>query len=402
MQYSLTKWNQSNYQIELTVSAEEITANKTKVLKNFQKDMSIQWFRKWHVPLDLVEKNVNQAYVMVAMHEEVIHKGTLQVVKEHEEIKFIWNIYDLQQQEKEWNTIFSYKLDVYPEVEIKNENRTSITIKPLDDTPTKEELENTMANLQKQYADYQPHDTIEEDTVSKISFQLIDKEGSEIEKGSLFIWKEDFDEFSILKDIYIWKKSNDEIKNDYTHDSLPPMLQAREEDNQEKVVSIVSKIEDIRKVNLPERNEETIKKIFWNEEVKTVEDLEKKISEVISTQKREWLLTTWIEDYLAKTKDSFWIVLPKTLIEEEFSSRIDSLKERFWWEDWLKQYYEKIGEEEKNKMHEEIKTAAKTSLEKFFILRSLVEKLELEVTEDDWKKPLKIEETLYERVKDKA
>ncbi len=399
MKYTTTKWTQSNYQIELVVSQEEISKNKTKVLKNFQKDMSLQWFRKGNVPLELVEKNVNQAYILLAMHEEVIHQGTLLVVQENEGIKFIWNIYDLQQEEKDGNTVFSYKLDVYPEVDIKNENWSSVTMDTIDDTPTDEELENTMANLQKQYADYQPHDIIEEDTVSKISFQLLDTSWNELEKGSLFIGKEDFDEFAILKQMYLWKKTNDEIKNDYVHEDLPPMLQSREEDNQENSVSIVSKIEDIRKVHLPERNEESIKKIFWNDEVKTVEELRTKISEVISTQKRESLLTTWVESYLAKTQDSFEIVLPKTLVEEEFSSRIESLKERFWWDEWLTQYYEKIWEEEKVKMHGEIKTAAKTSLEKFFLLRTLVEKLGLDIQEEDWKKPLKVEETLYEKLK---
>lgn len=37
----------------------------------------------------MVEKNVQPTYVQLALFEEAVHKGTMQIVKEHEEIKFI-------------------------------------------------------------------------------------------------------------------------------------------------------------------------------------------------------------------------------------------------------------------------------------------------------------------------
>lgn len=45
-------------------------------------------------------------------------------------------------------------------------------------------------------------------------------------------------------------------------------------------------------------------------------------------------------------------------------------------------------------MQEDIQTAAKQSLEKFFLLREIVE--QLEIKDPDWKQPLDVEKKVYE------
>lgn len=102
-----------------------------------------------------------------------------------------------------------------------------------------------------------------------------------------------------------------------------------------------------------------------------------------------------VESYLSDITSSFDLYIPKTLIDEELKSRIASLKERFGGEEGLKKYYEQVGEEQKNKMHEEIKTAAKSSLEKFFILRNVIDQIGLTVEDKDRQTPMAIEDKLY-------
>jgi len=134
-------------------------------------------------------------------------------------------------------------------------------------------------------------------------------------------------------------------------------------------------VSDIRTVSLPEWTEENIKKFFGNEELKTLDELTAKVTDAITSQKKEALLMQAVEKYLGDIHTSYSITIPKTLVEEEMKSRMESLKERFGGEEGLKKYYEQIGEEEKSKMTEEIKGAAKSSLEKFFLLRNIIEKL---------------------------
>jgi hypothetical protein len=47
-------------------------------------------------------------------------------------------------------------------------------------------------------------------------------------------------------------------------------------------------------------------------------------------------------------------------------------------------------------MHTEIETAAKQSLEKFFLLKEIVEKLWIE--NPDWKTPMDVENKVYEKM----
>ena len=99
---------------------------------------------------------------------------------------------------------------------------------------------------------------------------------------------------------------------------------------------------------------------------------------------------------LDSIKDSITVTIPKTLVDEELKTRMKSLEERLWGPDWVKKYYEQIGEEKKNEMMSEIKQAAHTSLTKFFILRKFVELLEL--WEVDRQKPMDVEQKVYDRL----
>jgi len=99
METTLTKWKQSNYEIRITASAQDMEKFKNKALQAFQKDMTEPGFRKWHVPLDIVEKKINPAYLEMGILEEIVHQGVKKVIDENKDIKFIGNIYDLNKEE---------------------------------------------------------------------------------------------------------------------------------------------------------------------------------------------------------------------------------------------------------------------------------------------------------------
>jgi len=395
MEYVLEQGKASNVKITLTVTADDMTSYKKKALENFQKDMKEPGFREGHVPLDIVEKKVNPAYVEMWVLEEVVHAGTKQVIEEHNEKKFIGNIYDLNREEKDGNTMISFYLDVYPEVVENNKNWEKETIDKIEDTPTPEEIEDTLTNLRKQYADYKQVDVINENCVFKVKFVMQDKDGNEVDTWSVYLWKEEMTEFPIIKTLFAGKKDKEEFTTDYNEKDFPPMLHNRNKDGK-KATKVVCTISDVREVVLPDFSAENIKKFFGNDDVTTEEQLREKITELIAKQKREMLLMQAVDGMLNKAASSFTIIVPKTLVEEEKKTRMKSLEERMGGADGMKQYFEKIGEEEGKKMHTEIETAAKQSLEKFFLLKEIVEKLGIE--SPDWKTPMDVENKVYEKM----
>lgn len=393
MQYKLTKWNASNYEIILSVDPETMNSLRDNVLKHFQKDMDLPWFRKGHVPLDMVLKNVSPEYLTIGIYEEAINKWLHTIMNENPKVQFIWQIYDLQNADKDGKIELSFKLDHFPEVEVLNQNWETHSLEEIDDTPSEAEINQTIDNLKRQYAEYFDTDKVEEDTVTKIRFDFKDKDWNNVDKGSSMIWPEDYAEFAVLKTLLLWKAKDETILIDYKKQDLPVFLQSTKD---LEIAKVEFQVLDIKKISLPEMNDENIKKFFWAE-VAWLEDLKSKIKDLISSEKRKTLLTKQVEEVLTKLSSSMSVNMPKTMIEEELKVRMDSIQQKLWGKDWFEQYLAKIWEENKNKMIEEMKTASKTSLEKFFILRKYTELLWL--TDIDWNKPFDAEEKVYEKIK---
>ncbi len=396
MEYTLQAWNASNYHITVTLSKDELAWYKSKALTAFQKDIKEPWFRPWHVPLDIVEKKVQPQYLEVAIMEEAIHAWTKKMLDENKDIKFIGNIYDLDKSEKDNIVSFTYKLDIYPEVEEKNDAWQSLRLEAIDASATEQEIDETLTNLSKQYASYETTDEVSPDSVFKVSFIHTDANEKVVDQGSAYIGKEEFIEFPWLDALFLWKKEWESFTQAYTEENMPPVFFSRHTDKSLTPTQTMFTIGDIKNAFYPEFNETTIKKFFGNENIKTKEELLEKISWLISNQKYETILLQNVDALLQKATESLQITIPKTLVDEEVKVRMKSLQERLWWEDKLKEYFQQLWEEQTQKMHEEIKQAWLSSLQKFFILRKITEFYEL--TDIDWQAPLNVEKKLYEKI----
>jgi FKBP-type peptidyl-prolyl cis-trans isomerase (trigger factor) len=93
--------------------------------------------------------------------EHIANRGIQEVLEKNPDIKFIGEPYEYHQEEKDGITTITLKLDVYPEVDIKNDARKKETIKPITITIEEKALTEALHNLKKNYADYQDTETLE-------------------------------------------------------------------------------------------------------------------------------------------------------------------------------------------------------------------------------------------------
>ena len=177
MEKKVKKGTHANYDIQLVITAKEYEDAKLIILKEFQKDYEAPGFRKGAAPLDMVEKNIKPEYISIGIYEKLINIGLQEILKEQPELKLIGEPYDLKQEKKDDNTIVDLKLDIFPEVEVLTNDREKAEVAPIDNTATQEEIDGTLMNIQKQYADYQDTDSIQLDTISKITLDYLDEEG---------------------------------------------------------------------------------------------------------------------------------------------------------------------------------------------------------------------------------
>jgi len=91
-----------------------------------------------------------------------------------------------------------------------------------------------------------------------------------------------------------------------------------------------------------------------------------------------------VEEFVSKIrKESMSVAIPKTMIDQEFQSRIQSLEKRFGSKEKVEEYLRSMTEEQAKQFVEDIQKASAESLEKFFILNKVTELLGITL---DWEK----------------
>ena len=396
MKHTLKKWKASNYEVEIIFTTDDQSKEKEHVLITFQKDMEKPWYRKGHVPLDIVEKSVDPQYFEMAVTEHIINHALQHIISENSNIKFIWEPYGFNQNKKDDETIVTIFLDAYPEVEIKKEDWKKESIKPISTKVEEKEIDEALQNLRKNYADYQDTDTLEKDTVSKISLNFVNKKWETLEKGTSYIGEPEFNEDPFREKTFVGKKKWDIIDIKYDEKKLPIVLHVKDKEN--KPETLIITISDVKKQILPKFTTETIEKLFGKQsEVKNEKELREYIKNQIAIQKEQNELIKWVEEYVTNIRNKFMsVIIPKTMIDEEFKSRVHSLEHRFGSKEKVQEYMKSMTEEQAKEFVSSIQKASAESLEKFFILNKVAELLWIDLDWEKWAQNFGVERKIYE------
>jgi FKBP-type peptidyl-prolyl cis-trans isomerase (trigger factor) len=90
------------------------------------------------------------------------------------------------------------------------------------------------------------------------------------------------------------------------------------------------------------------------------------------------------------------VSIPKTMIDEEFKSRIHSLEHRFGSKEKVEEYLKSMTEEQTKQFVDDIQKASSESLEKFFILNKVTELLGIDIDRNTPSQELAVEKKIYE------
>jgi len=404
MEKKLTKGKNSNYEVELTFDQKEFDKARKKTLAQFGKNLKISGFRNGHIPDYIIEQNIQPEYLNIWLMEELVNSWLQLIVKENPQYKFIGEPYNFNKEEKEKTYKYTFKLDVYPEVDINDNKREKEKIKTLKVWVKNEEIEDAVINLKKNYAEYKDSDKIDLDTISKISLEFLNKDWEIKNTWHVYIWEQEFKEHEFHKTSFLKKKKDETLEFDYKEKDLPATFHYRNSKDDDKTTSkdikkIRTKVLDIKKVVLPEMTEENIKKFFGdNADIKNETELKLEIKKSIIKSKEETELIKVIEEYIGKIR--WWslsVQIPQTLIEEELKTRLKNLEQKFGGKEKMEEYYKQLWEEKQNAFIWDIKKAASESLEKFFILQKICELLKLDIDRNK-QEHLEIEKKLYEKL----
>lgn len=285
MNKKLTEGKNCDYIITVSFWDEDKSKVRWHVLEHFAKDMKIPWFRAGKVPMHIVEKNIEPVYIDMTITEHLINDAIQEILKENKDIKFIGEPYGYETKEDKWTTNVTFHLDVYPEVKVDGKKWEGIKMKEIKVEATDKEVEDSLLNIQKNYADYKDAETIsDKNTISKLGLEFVDKNWETVDKWTTYLWETEFNEDKFWAKTFNGKKKKEVIELAYDEKKLPQVLHAKK--GEAKKVKIT--IQDVKEVVLPELNDKMIEKLFGKDaEVKTNAELRAYIKKEIVNQKKK-------------------------------------------------------------------------------------------------------------------
>ena len=394
MERKIIEWNQSNLEVQLIISPDEYKKFEEKALKELGKDINIPGFRPGHAPLDLIKQKIDPRYLEGAVYETIVNQAISDLLKENK-YQLIWNIYDFNTSKEDDGSVkISFKIDVYPEVKVKNQNYEAVEPQLPNLEVSDEEVEKAIEGLKAQFADYQDVEKVDtEKSYVKLDLEYLNDKGEKVGDAKVFLAKPDFEEFKQLKEAFEGKEKGYSVEFDYDEEKLPRLLQYFKKDkDQLNIAKVKATISEIKEPVFPELTLENIEKWFGKKYEK-LEDFIEEVKQTLAKEKKRIELNKFVEDLLAKIKDSFEVVLPKTLIDQEVKQRLESLKQRYGGEKNFEAMLKSMKPEDVKKLYEDITNAAKESIRNFLTLMKFAE-LKGILDKVDFKKDLDFEEKL--------
>jgi hypothetical protein len=117
-----------------------------------------------------------------------------------------------------------------------------------------------------------------------------DKDGNELHKGTAFFGEEEFKESTYLWKSVEGKKKEDIVEIVYKEKELPHAVHYHPhgDETAKKIKTLTMTIGDIKETINPDFNDEvTLQKLFQSPDIKSKDDLEKKVESVLIEQKEE-------------------------------------------------------------------------------------------------------------------
>lgn len=386
---TLTKLENGKYEIKLEVEKSVWLDAQEKAFEKLSKKVEIKGFRKGQAPKSLIKKQLNEQSILVEAMESLLDKQYSSIIDEHD-LEVI-DQPELKVDQIDANELkLTFIVEVAPEVELKK--YTDLGYKKPRVTVTNDEIEKEIENLRKRYANMEVKDgAIETGDTAVIDFEGFKDgvafAGGKAENHNLVIGSNSF--IPGFEDALIGLKAGDEKDVELT---FPENYHA--EELKGKAVVFKVKVNDVKKEVLPELNDEFVKELNI-ETVENVEDLKKNQKEKIKASKQETANSKAEEElYETLVKENDFVV-PLKMIEAEAKTMVQEFAQKLSYQGMKFEDYLKYFNQTTESILESYKPEAEKRIKLRTILKAIVKKENIEVSDNEVEKELKIMSDTY-------
>ncbi|MFN4110731.1 MAG: trigger factor [Ignavibacteria bacterium] len=356
--------NESQRKINITMSQEETQKYFEEVLKEETKKLAIPGFRKGKAPLSLIKKMYGDSLFYNNLHKIALKKFWDEMDLQGIDVLGIPKISGLHLIE-DGALKFEIQFEVYPNIKI--DNLEEIEVEKVEYELSEKFREELIEYVRFEFRTEEPADKIDsmEYIVTLEKTNIIDEKSKTPEKIPVYLKNSSVNPEFV--NLLMNKNLNDEFET-----SIPLVIKKEETNNQENQTPLTSryKIVEIKKITLPEANDELAVK-YSKGKISTLEELKKALVEaVLSYYKKQEtdLLRNSIKYAMIK---KFNFTPPSSLVKSYFYSRENNLKKKY-----------KINELPKDVLSE-VKRISEEDLKWDFIFYELQEKFGLFLTVEE-------------------
>ena len=372
MEFVVNEISQSEKEVEVTLNYEEIRNEIDNEVKKQTREIQLPGFRKGKVPKNILKQRYGNALEIEAS-EKVANVRFWQLAKEND-FKPIGQpvITDLDfNVEKDFK--FKVKYEVVPEIDVKDYKNQLIEVPEIKVKP--EEVEREIYHILRSNSTNEVAEVVGDDENFLLDVELtrLNKDGQPDENSKLEKMQIDLSNENVHADIKSnakGKKVGDKFKFHF-HDEKTIQNRDGQEEKITEHFDYEVLINEIKKIQLPELNEELIKKVT-KDKISTEEELQKEIEKDIQNyyeQKIEEYTRNKLVSSIIKSND---FTPPTSLVESILGEMVKSEEER------LKQQSSK--KVDTNYLKEYLKPSALNEVKWYQIKSEIQKKENLEVT----------------------
>lgn len=391
MSYKITKKEKNNYEVEITISAEEW---ENAVEATYQADknrFSVQGFRKGKAPRKVIEKNYGEMVFFDGAFERAFSEEYGKFLDENKDFEpIVQPDVKIDKFGKEGLVVTASVAGV-PEVKLGA--YTGLTVKKECKKATKKEVEDELKMVAERSARFVD---ASDDEAKMGDFATIDfvgmVDGEIFEGGSATNYRLELGSKSFIdtfEDQIVGMKVGD---NKDVNVTFPANYGAENLQNKPAVFKVT--LEKIERKQLPEINDAFASNVS---EFETLEDYKKDIEKRMNIKKEQEAERKLENDLIEKIVDASEVEVPEILIERQLDMFIKDLEARLSYQGLkLDEYLGYLGTDVQ-KLREERKEQAKQSCKTRLVLEELIKKENLYVTDEELNAKLQEMAELYKK-----
>ena len=365
------------HEIKVEITGKDWEKKLDETFKKIIKKVKIDGFRPGKAPRNIYEQKYGKQSIVVEAVDSCMNEAYVKALKEFKGEPIMQPTVGIEKAD-ETGVIYVFTFTTKPEIKINK--YTNLSVKKDSVKVTKKDVDNEIEKMRKEYADLTVKDGKAEngDTVI-IDFEGFDGdkafEGGKAENYALELGSNSF--IPGFEDALVGVKKGDKKDVNVT---FPLDYHAEELKGKPVVFKVL--VHEVKTKVYPELDEDFFLDLGL-EDVKTKEDLEKKVKETMTEQKEYEAENKYVDELFEALLKETSVEVPHELIHEELNRMVEQYAERLKMQGiTLEQFYKFTNSSEealKAQMHEEAEKRVKLR----FAIDEIIELEKIDATDEE-------------------